>query len=264
MLDFSTVRTILFDMDGVLYRGQSVLPGVRELLNFCKQHDIAYACITNNATRTRAQYAEKLTGLQLPIPAERVFTSSLITSHYLRQHYPRGTTVYALGMSGLSDALFHDGYFVAQDDRPHLVVQGADFTVTYEKLKRACLAINAGARFVATNLDRTFPSEEGLVPGAGALVAIVQSATGVEPLVVGKPEPMIFQVALDMLGGTPETALVIGDRLDTDIAGACNAGIRSVLMLTGVSQQEDVDRSNVQPDLVCDTLEHLLAVWQGR
>lgn len=263
MLDFSTIETILFDMDGVLYRGNTPLPGVREMLVFCERQGIDYACITNNATRTRAQYCEKLGAMQLDIAAERVFTSSLITSHYLREHYPPGTTAYALGMDGLHDALFADGYFVPQEHQPQLVVQGADFTLTYEKLRLGCLAIRDGAQFVATNMDRTFPSEEGLVPGAGSLVAILQAATGVEPLVVGKPQPTMFLVALDMLQAAPESTLVIGDRLDTDIAGARNAGLRSAAVLTGVTQRAELDSSPHQPDAVFDTLQTLLDTWQS-
>lgn len=262
MFDFSRFRTLLLDMDGVLYRGQQVLPGVHKLLQFCNQHDIAYACITNNATRTREQYGQKLAALGIPIAQEYVFTSALITSHYLRQHYPPGTTVYAIGMDGLVQALFDDGYFVPTDETPQLVVQGADFLLTYDKLKRGCLAIRAGATFIATNTDRTFPSEEGLVPGAGSLVAALQAATDVEPLVVGKPQPIMFQVALEMLQGKPETTLVIGDRLDTDIAGAQNAGLANVLVLTGVTRREDVAASPHQPDAVFDDLIAVYEAWQ--
>jgi 4-nitrophenyl phosphatase len=263
MLDFSTIQAVLFDMDGVLYRGNSPLPGVHTMLEFCEQRGIAYACITNNATRTREQYGRKLAAMDIPIAPERVFTSSLITSRYLREHYPRGTTIYAIGMEGLHDALFHDGYFVPDETAPQLVVQGADFTLTYEKLKTGCLAIRRGARFVATNLDRTFPSEEGLVPGAGSLVAALQAATDTEPLVVGKPQPTMFRVALDMLGSTPDTTLVIGDRLDTDIAGARNAGLRSALVLTGVSERAMLQESPHQPDAVFDDLTALHEAWQS-
>jgi 4-nitrophenyl phosphatase len=262
MFDFATIRAVLLDMDGVLYRGKTVLPGVHDFLTFCEQQGIAYACITNNATRTREQYAQKLAALDIPISAERVFTSALITSHYLRETYPRGTTVYALGMDGLLDALFGDGYFVATEHKPELVVQGADFTLTYDKLKLGCLAIRAGARFIATNLDRTFPSEEGLVPGAGSLVAALQTATDTEPLVVGKPQPTMFRVALDMLQCAPEHALMIGDRLDTDIAGAKNAGLSGILVLTGVTTREELSASPHQPDAIFEQLPDLLAAWQ--
>lgn len=262
MLDFSTLRAVLFDMDGVLYRGQTILPGVREMLHFCNQQRISFACITNNATRTQAQYAQKLQAMNISIPSERVFTSALITSRYLREHYPPGTTVYAMGMEGLTHALFHDGYFVPEERTPQLVVQGADFALTYEKLKIGCLAIRAGARFIATNPDKTFPSEEGLVPGAGSLVAALQTATGVEPLIIGKPQPIMFQVALELLQSTPSTTVIIGDRLDTDIAGAQQAGLRSLLVLTGVTTPGELATSPYRPDAVCQDLVEVRELWQ--
>jgi 4-nitrophenyl phosphatase len=264
MLDLAAMRVVLFDMDGVLYRGQTVLPGVHELLDFCAQHEIRTACITNNATRTQQQYAEKLAGLGLPIPGEHVLTSALATGYYLRQHYPRGTRVCALGMEGLHDALFGDAYFVSDTEAPDLVVQGADFALTYEKLRVGCLALRSGARFIATNPDRTFPSEEGLLPGAGSQVAMLQAASGVEPLFVGKPQPTMFRVALDMLDSPPEVVLMVGDRLDTDIAGARSAGLASVLALTGVTRRDEIDGSPHPPDLVVEDMRELLAAWQAR
>lgn len=249
-------------MDGVLYRGKTALPGVAEMLAFFDAQGVAYGCITNNATMTPQQYEQKLAAMELGISADRVLTSALVTNHYLRANYPRGTTIYAIGMQGLLEPLFGDGYFVAEEQAPQLVVQGADFTITYEKLRRGCLAIRNGARYIATNPDRTFPTEEGLIPGAGAISAALIAATDVEPLVIGKPQPTMFQVAMELLGGTPTTTLVIGDRLDTDIAGARNAGLPSVLVLTGVSARADLAASPEQPDGVFADLPELLAAWQ--
>jgi 4-nitrophenyl phosphatase len=165
-------------------------------------------------------------------------------------------------MEGLHRALFDDDYFVLEEAQPQLVVQGADFDITYEKIKRGCLAIRAGARFISTNPDKTFPSEEGLIPGAGALLAALQAATGVEPEVIGKPQPTMFRVALELLDSPPEQALVVGDRLDTDIAGAQNAELRSVLVLSGVTRREELEQSPIQPDVVFDGLPDLLAAMQ--
>lgn len=254
------IRTILFDMDGVLYRGKTVLPGVYDILALCQQHDIAYATITNNATRTCQQYERKLTGLNLPIPADHVFTSAMATNEYVRAHYPRGTTVYAIGMSGLLDVLFGDDYFVQQSDKPQLVVQGADFDLTYEKLRLGCLAIRNGADYIATNGDRTFPSEEGLIPGAGSMLAALVAATDTEPFIVGKPQPTMFLTAMEHLGGTPASTLVVGDRLDTDIAGANAAGLPAVLVLTGVTQRADLEASPHTPDYVLNDLTELPAL----
>jgi 4-nitrophenyl phosphatase len=256
-------RTVLFDMDGVLYRGNQVLPGARELLAFLDSIDIRYACITNNASMTPTEYEAKLAKMGIVMPAALVLTSALVTGHYLRRRYPRGTRVLLIGMAGLREALLNDGHFVEDEATPELVVQGADFTLTYERLKLATLAIRRGARYIATNPDRTFPAEEGLIPGAGAVTAALVAATDTEPLVIGKPAPTMFQVAVDMLGSEPATTLVIGDRLDTDIGGAINAGLPSLLVLTGVSTRAEAEAGPIRPDLIYDDLPALLAEWQA-
>ncbi len=262
MLDFSTIRTVLIDVDGVLYRGKQVLPGGADLLALLDAHRIPYACLTNNGSLTPQQYEQKLASLGVYIPAARLITSAEATRHYLHAHYPRGTTVYAIGMQGLHEALFADGYLVEQVQQPRVVVLGPDFATTYEKLKRGCLAIRAGADFILTNPDRTLPTEEGLIPDAGALSAGLQAATDVAPLVIGKPEPTMYQIALELLGGSPAQTLMIGDRLETDIAGAHNAGTRSVLLLTGVSRRDELADSPYQPDAVYDDLPQMIAAWR--
>jgi 4-nitrophenyl phosphatase len=261
-LNLSTIRTVLFDMDGVVYRGKTLLPGVRELIAFCEQQGIAYACITNNSSRTPQQFEHKLEKMGIALPPERVISSAQATGHYARDTYPRGTPAYVIGMDGLQEALFGDGFFVRSERDPALVVVGIDMQVTYEALKMGCLAIRRGAHFIASNSDRAFPSEEGLMPGAGALVAFVQTATDVEPFVVGKPQPTMFRVAMERCGGSPETTLMVGDRLETDIAGAHRAGLRSVLVLTGVTRREQVEASPHQPDGVFEGLPALLEEWQ--
>lgn len=261
-LDLTPIRALLLDMDGVVYRGKLPLPGVREIIEFCDQRGIAYACITNNASKTRQQFEEKLAAMDINLPGSRVLSSSLITGHYLRETYPRGTTAYVIGMDGLHEAIFGDGYFVREENHPQLVVVGIDMHVTYEKVATASLAIRAGAHFIATNTDRTFPAERGLMPGAGSLVSFVQVAAGAEPFVVGKPQPTIFHAALSLLGANPETTLVVGDRLETDIAGARAAGLRSALVLTGVTRSEEIATSPHQPDAVFEGLPELLAAWQ--
>lgn len=263
MLAFSTIRAVLFDMDGVLYRGQTPLPGVADLWQFLRERQIAFACITNNASMTPQQYEAKLAAMGIALPAERVITSAQATARYLRQQYPAGTRVFVVGMQGLREALFADGYFVEDDHAPELVVQGADFTLTYERLKRATLHIRRGARFISTNPDRTFPSEEGLIPGAGAIAAALSAATDVTPLVIGKPAPTMFLVGAAMLGVTPAQTLVVGDRLDTDIAGAIAAGMPSALVLTGVSTAAEANAGPIHPDLIIADLPELLARWQA-
>jgi 4-nitrophenyl phosphatase len=262
-LNLSAIRAVLFDMDGVLYRGKQVLDGVHELLAFLDGRGVGYACITNNASMTPGQYEEKLAAMGVAMPARLVITSAIATASHLRGAYPAGTRVFVVGMRGLREALFADGHFVEDDHVPELVVQGADFQLTYDTLRKATLFIRGGASFVATNPDRTFPAEEGLIPGAGAVTAALIAATDVEPLVVGKPAPTMFHVAAAMLGAAPAATLVIGDRLDTDIGGAVAAGMPSALVLTGVSTRAEAEAGPVTPTAIFADLPALLAAWRA-
>lgn len=261
-LDLKAIRAVLFDMDGVLYRGRQPLPGVNELLAFLAARDIAYGCITNNAMRTPEQVAAGLQAMGLAIPAERILTSAIATNVYLRSIAPAGTTVYAIGMDGLFEPLFGDGYFVQQEQSPQYVVVGANFDLRYAHLRTACLAIRAGATFIGTNPDTTFPAEDGIVPGAGAILAALIAATGQQPTIIGKPEPGLFQAALALLGSTAATTLVIGDRYDTDIVGALRAGLPAAMVLTGVSTAAEAAQGPLQPSAIFSDLPAVLAAWR--
>jgi 4-nitrophenyl phosphatase len=263
MMPFTTIKAVLFDMDGVLYRGNQPLAGARELLAFLDARGLSYACITNNASMTPEQYEAKLARMGLNVPAGRVITSAIATGRALRAMYPRGTRVYIVGMEGLRAALLHDGHFVEDARAAELVVQGADFALTYDTLRAATLLIRAGARFIATNPDRTFPSEEGLIPGAGAITAALVAATDTQPLVIGKPAPTMFQVAAEALGAPPAAVLVIGDRLDTDIAGAAAAGMPAALVLTGVTSRAEAEAGPVRPTAIYADLGALLEDWRA-
>jgi 4-nitrophenyl phosphatase len=261
VFDLRHYTAVLFDMDGVIYRGNEPLPGVNELLALLARRGIAYACVTNNSTLTPQQYEEKLAGMGIAIPAARVITSSVATRRYLEGLYPRGTPAYIVGMYGLRQALFADGYFVEDERAPQVVVSGLDSEATYAKLKTAALAIRAGARFVGTNPDLTLPAPEGLVPGAGSLLALLRAATGVEPTVIGKPAPTMMRAAIDILHADAARTLTIGDRLDTDIAGAAAAGLASALVLTGVTTRAELEHSPLKPDAVFENLPELAAAW---
>lgn len=261
MLDLNRFDAVLLDMDGVLYRGQLALPGVGALLALFERRRIDYACVTNNSTLTPAQYEAKLRAMGIDIPATRVITSSVATRRYLEEQAPRGTPIYYIGMDGLREALLDDGYFVHDAERPEYVVVGLDFEATYAKFRTAALAIRAGARFIGTNADTTLPTEEGIVPGAGSLLALLRAATDVEPFVIGKPAPAMLHAAIAILSADPRRTLVVGDRLDTDIAGARAAGLASALVLTGVTTPEALERSPLQPDGVYAGLSELVAAW---
>lgn len=261
-IDCSSLRTVLLDVDGVLYRGSAVLPGAADLLALLHQRSIAYVCLTNNGSMTPQQYERKLAGMGISVSTDHILTAAMATSRALRGTYPHGTPVYAIGMEGLHEALFAEGYFVWEEDHPRVVVLGPDFAVTYEKLRRGCLAIRGGADFILTNPDTTLPTEAGQVPDAGALAAALQAATGVAPLVIGKPQPTMYRMALEMVGGTAETALMVGDRLETDIAGARSTGLSSILVLTGVSRREELATTPHQPDAVFEDLTTLLSAMR--
>ena len=262
-LDFGAIRAVLFDMDGVLYRGTQALPGVNELLAFLAAQGAAYACVTNNASRTRDQFSAKLESMGIAVPPERIITSATATSVWLRARAPRGTTVYAIGMEGLREPLFDDGYFVEQQRDPEYVVIGADFEITYAKLKTACLAIRGGATFVGTNPDTTFPSEEGIIPGVGSFILALEAASDQKAMIIGKPEPALFDAALSLLGVHAQDTLMIGDRLDTDILGAHRAAIPTAMVLTGVSTAAELTRYEVQPSAVFAGLPELHAAWSS-
>ncbi len=262
MFDLSRFNAVLLDMDGVLYRGKMPLPGVNDLLALFEERGITYACVTNNATLTPAQFEAKLAGMDIRVPAERIVTSPIATRRFLESEAPRGTGIYCIGMAGLREALFGDGYFVEDDRQPAYVVVGMDFEVCYPRLRRACLHIRAGARFIGTNPDTTFPAEDGIVPGCGALLALLRAGAETEPFVIGKPGPTMFHAAVAMLGADPQRTLTIGDRLDTDIAGSAAAGMASALVLTGVTTREALEGSAVQPDAVFEDLPALVAAWR--
>ena len=259
------IRAVLFDMDGVLYRGSTPLPGVNTLWRWLEQRGIAYALLTNNASRTQQQAAAHMETLGLPVAPERIISAALATGVWLRTQAPPGTLVHCLGMAGLREALFGDGYFVehtGETGRPDYVVVGVDFEATYAKLRAATFAIRQGAHFIGTNPDRTFPTEGGLAPGCGALLAALEAATDVRPIVIGKPERALFDTALHLLGTTAAQTLMVGDRLDTDIAGAAGAGLPTALVLTGVSTATEAQHFTPAPDMVVQDLPALLAIWQ--
>jgi 4-nitrophenyl phosphatase len=259
-IHFSSIRAVILDMDGVLWRGTEVLPGIAEFFAFVRRHRIAFALATNNSTKTVDAYVERLNSVGVPAGPQNVVTSAVATAEYIRCHYPGGTPVYVIGGEGIHHALAEQGY-PDNPEKAQLVVVGMDPALTYEKLKIATLRIRAGAHFIGTNGDLTFPLPEGLAPGNGATLAALQAATGVAPLVIGKPERAMFEVALQRLGTSPEQTLMVGDRLETDIAGAQRAGLPTTLVLTGITTREQATISEIQADGVFESLPALCGVW---
>lgn len=247
-------------MDGVLWRGDTPLPGLAELFDTLNDKQINYVLATNNATKTAVMYTERLAGYGVTVPPEKIVTSAEATAGYLAEQYAPGTAVYPVGDKGLRDALTAKGFTllsmeaVFKGATAPLVVAGFFRGLSYELLAAGALLLTKGARFVGTNPDVSFPSEYGRLPGAGAVQAFLSAATGIEPEIVGKPERIMYDQAVKRLGGSPETTAMVGDRLNTDMAGALNAGLRTILVLSGITQPDDLDDSSIQPEFVFDDI----------
>lgn len=261
---FANIDGCILDMDGVLYRGNTLIEGVPAFLDGLDRAGIHYTMATNNSTNTPEQYVGKLAAMGIDVPASAIVTSGVATATYLRATYPRGTRIYLLGMAALREAVFAEGFFEPAERDAEVVVSGAHFELRYDFLKTACLAIRSGATYVATNADKTFPSEEGLIPGSGAIVAALTAATDVDPVVIGKPSPEMVESCLRIMGTAAPRSLMIGDRLDTDILAGQRAGTQSLLVLTGVSTRVDVTRTGIHPDIVVGTLAPLTELARAR
>lgn len=259
MTRLQDITHLIIDMDGVLYRGDEPLPGLHEFIAFLRSRPIPFILATNNSTRTPRQYAAKLAAMGVQVSPDEVLTSGQATARILAQEYPAGTRVHVFGMPSLREAIAEAGFVLADQDVA-VVVASIDREVTYNKLKRASLLIRGGARFVATNLDPTQPTEEGLVPGTGALIAALEAASGVKPLAIGKPEPTMFRLAMMQMGATAETTATIGDRLDTDILGGRRAGLATICVLSGSTTRAEAEAFG--PDYLFEGLVDLLAAWR--
>lgn len=261
------IQNLILDMDGVLWLGETPLPGLVEFFETVRSLNLGFVLATNNATKTTTQYTEKLLRFGIEVPTSAILTSAEATAHYLSKQYPEGASVYVVGEEGLRLALKNCGFqLLAEEDdgilsasrlQADLVVVGFTRHACYRQLASAATLVNNGARFVGTNPDVTFPHEIGPLPGAGALLAFIQAATGRAPLVIGKPGRAIFEEALHRLGSSPEATAMVGDRLETDISGAQAAGLKTILLLTGVTKREQLAGSDIVPDLVMEGLEQL-------
>ena len=263
----AAVRAVLFDMDGVIYVGKQPLPGAQEMLDYLEATGRGWTFVTNNASMTSVQFAEKVHAMGLRVPPERILGSSEATALWLaeqvRNGWPRGEVI-MLGMEGMRSALLDQGFELTDDPfAATYAISGAKFDLTYADLANVTLAIRNGARFIGTNGDLTFPVERGQWPGAGAVLALFTAATDVKPIVIGKPNPPMYEIAMHRLGVTPEQALMIGDRYDTDIAGALDLGMLAAAVLTGVNAREVHENQARPPHLIVENLPELLALLQA-
>lgn len=254
-------------MDGVLYRGRVPLPGVVDLFNALTLRGIPYLLATNNSMATPASYVLRMAEMGVAVTESQIQTSATATRDYLIGEIDPGSRILIVGMPALAEQIFTGTSFQQVSDDPgeqiDAVVVGLDLEFTYAKLRRASDAIREGAKYVATNADATLPHETGMQPGAGSVVAALSTASGRSPIVVGKPETLMMLKGIEQLGVRPEEAMMVGDRLDTDILSGNRAGLKTALVLTGVSQRPDLAHAAVLPDYVFADLPALTQALIG-
>ncbi len=239
-------------MDGVLYRGSHLIPGSDTFIARLLERDIPFRFLTNNSQRTRRDIVAKLAHMGIEIEEKHVYTCAMATARYLAEQKPGGTA-FVIGEGGLLNALHANGYAIV-DHAPDYVVVGEGRTFNLELVEAATRLIAAGAKLIATNLDASCPTDKGVRPGCGALVALLEAATGVKAFSVGKPSPIMMRAARKELGLTTDQTTMIGDTMETDILGGVQLGFRTVLVLSGGTKREDLDRFAYHPDLVVSSL----------
>jgi 4-nitrophenyl phosphatase len=251
------IRALILDMDGVLWRENEPIGDLPEIFSEIKRQGWKVILATNNATKSIDQFLDKLQSFSIHLKTDQIINSALATAHYLREQHPNGGNVYVVGEPGLVETLESKGFSNAKEN-PVAVVAALDRGITYEKLSTATLLIRSGVPFIGTNPDRTFPTPEGQVPGAGSILAALESATDQTPYVIGKPNPLMYQFALERIGTKPEETLIVGDRLETDIAGAQNLGSPCALVLSGVTSEKAAWEWSTPPDLIASDLKNVI------
>ncbi len=244
----SANKSYLLDMDGVLVRGSQPIPGAQQFIERLVKSNTRFAILTNNPMHTPRDLQHRLKNVGLEVPDDCLFTSAMATAHFLQTQMPNGSA-FAIGETGLTTALHEVGYVLTERD-PDYVVLGETTNYSFERISKAVRLVAAGARFIATNPDASGPSEKGIEPACGAMAALIQKATGIAPYFIGKPNPLMVRSALRFLGAHSEEAVMVGDRMDTDVVAGMESGMRTILVLTGVARQEDVTRFPYRPTMV--------------
>lgn len=248
-------------MDGVLVHENHAIPGAAELLKHWETNEIPYLVLTNNSIFTARDLSARLKRSGLNVPEDRIWTSALATAQFLKTQMPGGSA-FVVGEAGILTAM-HEAGFVMTETDPDYVVIGETRNYSFEAITKAIRLIDNGARFISTNPDATGPSREGALPATGAIAALITKATGKEPYIVGKPNPMMFRSALNKVGAHSKATGMIGDRMDTDIVAGIEAGLHTVLVLTGISTAEDFQQYPFRPNNVFESVAALLPGAQG-
>lgn len=245
----------LLDMDGVVYRGNQMVPGADLFVKRLKKQGIPFLFLTNNSQRARRDIAMKLQRMGIDVESENVFTCAMATARFLSQQR-ENATAFVIGENGLTSAMHHNGITVVDDD-PHYVVVGEGRTLNFEMVEKAVRLVEKGARLVATNLDATCPTDQGTRPGCGAIVAMIEKATGVQAFSVGKPSGVMMRMAQRELGVRSEHTVMVGDTMYTDILGGVEMGFVTVLVLSGHTKVEEIGRYAYQPNFVIPSLAQM-------
>jgi len=256
-----TIKSLILDMDGVLWKADAPIGNLSDVFNLIHSRGLRVAFATNNGTRTPEQYVERMAGFGVTVEASQIVTSSLGAAHLLSDKFPAGGPVFAIGEAGVMLALREQGFeplSVEDAEKAQAVVIGVDRGINFAKMSEAALLVRRGVPFYATNPDKTFPTPRGEIPGAGAWISVIITATGIEPIYAGKPAPYLLDLACERLGTAKEETLVVGDRLETDIAGGQRAGCPVALVLSGVSSRKQGEAWTPGVDVIAEDLYTLL------
>jgi NagD protein len=257
----SNARSWLMDMDGVLVREEAPIPGADQFLARLRELGLPHLVLTNNSIYTQRDLSARLAASGIEVPDESIWTSALATARFLCEQRPNGTA-FVIGESGLTTALHAVGYTMTERD-PDYVVLGETRTYSFERITHAIRLITSGARFIATNPDPTGPSAVGPIPATGSVAALISRATGADPYYVGKPNPLMMRSALNAIGAHSESTVMIGDRMDTDVVAGLEAGMETVLVLTGVTTRADAERFPYRATKVVDSIAELVDVLKA-
>ena len=250
------IQCWLTDMDGVLVHEDQAIPGASELIQQWTDQGKPFLVLTNNSIFTPRDLSARLRASGLLVPEESLWTSALATADFLKSQIPGGSA-FVIGEAGITTAL-HEAGFIMTETNPDYVVIGETRNYSFEAITKAIRLIDKGARFIVTNPDATGPSAEGPLPATGAIAALITRATGKSPYVVGKPNPMMFRSAMNRIGAHSENTAMVGDRMDTDIVAGIEAGLHTILVMTGISDQNEIDRYPFRPDEVIQSVAELL------
>ena len=240
----NNIKALIIDMDGVVWKADSPIGDLEATFNRIRERGLKFVFATNNSTKTSEQYVERLAKFGVDVKPWQVITSSQAAAHAVAQKFPKGTKVFMIGEDGIQMALKEKGFEIVSTENAssaEVFVMGIDRGINFDKVAEATLLVRNGIPFYATNTDKTFPTPRGEIPGSGAWISIITTATGVEPIIAGKPYPFLMDLSLEKLGTKRGETLVVGDRLETDIAAGQGAGLACALVLSGVSTQEEAD-----------------------